>query len=858
MAVLKISSFGGISPKVPPRYLQDSQAQIALNCPMWNGSLQPLADVSDTLTTLTKTTTPQTIYRFGQDTVSDTNYWFHWPVDVDVCRSQIAGDASEWTFFTGDGGPKATYNALALATGDYPTVARPLGLPQPDVACTAFANEFNADEHPAEVLLTLTHINQLSTDYDILISTGADDAADYTTVQLTSPITAVGLAQDINDAMTTVTATANNDTVKIETVATGTDATLHVKYQTGDEKNTDGTFTYAQNPNLSATGTADTDAWLVIPDSEVGSIASGNTIKIHTEEGQVTADLLDSLSGAINAQNIAQAINTAAGSKLTAVAAGTSVVVKAGTEGDGSDGYIRYRRYLTGSAAAVVDLRENGSESAAPARFIVTQTNVDAAEGQYFVLTVNGGEERFVPVPSTAYAANLKFLEAYGITVNLYGAVEPFAIVQTNAVGTAAELSLRVGDYPNTPTFAIQSAEGRIDEDESTETRIYAWTWVNKESGFEFESAPSPASNEIDVRSGQTVSLTALQEVPTGEYVVTNRRIYRSVNGVFLFVKEIDAANNTFTDDVKPENLAEELPSMTWSPPPQALRGLINLPNGTMAGFVGRDVYFCEPYRPHAWPETYIQSIDYPVVGLGRMDTTLAVLTTGSPYFIQGSHPDSMVIVKSDLEQACVSKRSIVSHGGAVFYAAPDGLMMLSPGGSRIVTDKLFSFDQWQTFFKPETIHAYQHDNQYIAFYDNGTDRGGFIFDMQSQQMVTHDIYAEAGYHDLQRDKLFLAYDDRTIRAWGRGSSKTLRWKSKKFTMPKPLSFAWGQLEAEGYPMTVSFIADGTTIHTQTVSSRDPFRLPARVGRDWEMQIDGDYEVFSLAIAHSSAELRDG
>jgi hypothetical protein len=858
MAVLKISSFGGISPQVPPRYLQDSQAQIALNCPMWNGSLQPLGDAGDSLLTLTKSTVPQTIYRFGQDTISDTNYWFHWPVDVDVCRSQIAGDASEWTFFTGDGGPKATYNALALATGDYPTVARPLGLPQPDAACTAFGNEFTADEHPAEVTLNTIHIEQLDTQYGLMISTGADDAADYTTVTLTSPITAVGLAQDINNALNTVTATANNGTVKIETNATGTDVTLHVKYQTGDEKNTDGTFVYATNPNLSATGTADTDAWLVIPDTEIGSISGGNIIKIHTEEGQVTADLLDSLSGAINAQNVAQAIRTAAGSKLTAVAVGTSVVIKAGTEGDGSDGYIRYRRYLTANGDAVADLRENGSESAAPARFIVTQTNVDSAENQYFVLTVNNGEERFIPVPATSYVANLKLLEAYGITVNIYGAVEPFAIVQTNAVGTAATLSLRVGDYPTTPTFAIQSAEGYIDEDESQETRVYTWTWVNKESGYEFESAPAPASNEVNVRTGQTVAISGLQQVPTGEYVVTNRRIYRAVNGVFLFVKEIDAANNTFVDDVKPENLAEELPSMTWSEPPQNLSGLTNLPNGMMAGFVSRDVYFCEPYRPHAWPQNYIQSIDYPVVGLGRMDTTLAVLTTGSPYFIQGSHPDSMVVVKSDIEQACVSKRSIVSHGGAVYYAAPDGLMMLSPGGSRIVTENMFDFRQWQAYFKPESIHAYQHDNQYIAFYDNGAQRGGFIYDMKSQQIILHDIYAETGYHDLQRDKLFLAYDDRTIRVWGDGPTKTMRWKSKKFTMPKPMSFAWGQLEAENYPLTVTFIADDTTIHTQTVTSRNPFRLPAKVGRDWEMQIDGDYEVFSLAIAHSSAELRDG
>ena len=98
MAVFSIKSFGGIAPVTPPRYLQDSQAQTALNCPVFRGSIQPLTSMGSTVATLTKTGTPKSIYRFGQDTVSDNNYWFHWLQDVDVCRSQIAGDVSSGHF----------------------------------------------------------------------------------------------------------------------------------------------------------------------------------------------------------------------------------------------------------------------------------------------------------------------------------------------------------------------------------------------------------------------------------------------------------------------------------------------------------------------------------------------------------------------------------------------------------------------------------------------------------------------------------------------------------------------------------------------------------------------------------------
>jgi hypothetical protein len=403
----------------------------------------------------------------------------------------------------------------------------------------------------------------------------------------------------------------------------------------------------------------------------------------------------------------------------------------------------------------------------------------------------------------------------------------------------------------------IATTTGTADENTTPETRVYTWTWVNKEAGLESESAPADASLSADVSPGQSVSLTGFAGVPSG-YIVSHRRIYRSTSGVFLFVAEIPAAQNSYTDNVSADALGEELPSLYYAEPPAALKGLTNLPNGMMAGFVGRDVYFSEPYRPYAWPETYIQTVDYPVVGLGRMDTTLAVLTTGTPYLMQGTHPDSVAVVKSDLEQACVSKRSIVSFGGSVVYAAPDGLMRLAPGGSQIITQNLFNYKQWQAYFKPESIHAYAHDNQYIAFYDTGSTQGGFVYDMASGQFILHDIYATAGFRDVQRDKLFLAFENRSVATWFEGAAKPYVWRSKKFTMPQIMGFSCAQLEAETYPMVVRIIADGEIIHSQTVTSRNPFRLPAKVGRDWEMQIEGSSEVFAIAIANSMTELANG
>jgi hypothetical protein len=849
MAALQIKSFGGVSPKVPPRYLQDTMAQTALNAVVFNGSLQPLSNVGAAVHTLTKVGTPLTIYRFGQDSVSDSQYWFHWTSDVDVCRSQISGDTSEWTFYTGDGAPKATYSQLALSGSNYPTVSRPLGLPAPTAALAASPSVFTPTTSPAEVILTSTAIGQLSTSYGIQISITGTEDANYTTVTLTSPITASSVASAVN-AAAGVAAVVEGTGVKITSDATGDAAKLYVRYRTGSTANTSGTFTYS-GLDLQATGTANTPPLLIIEDAEIGSIDAGDTITLASN----VATRVDAVtSTTLTAATLVTFLNSRMSGQMVATAYGSCVVITPGTEATGASGTITYSRSVGGDT--VFTKNSVGSESSAPAQVFVTQANVDSVEGRYLSVLINGVES-FVSVPAVYTVNNLSIVSSYGGTATVFGAVEPFAIVATNSTGTSSSIRLRGGDYPTVAQYSSLNATGVTDVPAVPESRVYAWTWVNKEAGFEFESAPSPASATVEVRVEQSVAISGREVVPTG-YVVTHWRLYRAVSGVYLFVAELPASQTSYTDSVLAESLGEELPSLTWLPPPATLRGLINLPNGIMAGFTGRDVYFCDPYHPHAWPVQYNQTVDYPVVGLGRMDTTLAVLTTGTPYFIQGSSPDAMVVVKSDLEQACASKRSIVSTNNSVIYASPDGLVLLSSSGSRLLTEQMFSRALWQEAFNPSSIHAYQQDRKYVAFYNNGVTAGGFIFDLTSGHFIYHNIYATAGYNDLQADKLYTAFSDRTVKIWQAGSALSYIWRSKKFTMPQIMGFSCAQVEAEAYPVTAKVYSNGTLVHTQTVASRTPFRLPVTPGRDWEFQIEGNTEVFAVLVAQSMEELANG
>lgn len=890
MASFFIKSFGGVSPKTPPRYLQDSQAQVAINCPVFAGTLVPLPGLTaNPVVNLTNIAAEiKTIYRYGQDADSDFLYWFAWDRDVDVARGQIAGDPVEWTFFTGDDYPKATYNSLALSASPYPAGAIPLGIPNPLKALDATPDPAfdNTEEFPAEVVLDVIALSNLTTSG---CQISLDDGATYTTISLASlPANnrASYVAAQITAASLALTAVVDTGEVVIKTTAIGTTASLIFRGITGTTSsiNTEGTFTYNAFDTTTYTASGLQDPIYYLKADQWGTIATDlpagkSTAFIIRATKLASKDFEPLLNKKVttpfaNATAVANYITanwTNVAKTLAVDVVGTTVVLRPngtnyGKTVGGSTGYsgvIRVEIDKYDDSEKVLAKEYSGNvNSPAYSYVFVTKTDFESyIKGKYAAVTVNG-TETILPIATTQ---SLFFSLPEGSFSESISSDNSSIIIRTLAT-TGSSIRVRGGTYPTTSTnsYSTLSGVGSSNEKSIAETRVYTYTWVSTVAKRDFESGPASPSLAVDVFDGQSVRLSKLQSATLtgGEYVVdkiykvTSRRIYRAVNGVYLFVDEIPASQTEYVDSKKPEDLSEEMIVAGWAPPPNELAGLINLPNGLMAGFVGRDVYFCKPYYSHAWPEEYIQSLDYPVVGLGRMDTTLVALTTGVPYFIQGSSPESMIVVKSDIQQSCASKRSIVSISGTVLFASPDGLVMLSTGGSVIITDNMFTRAQWQGL-NPSSIHAYQHDSKYIAFYDTGVTQGGFVYDLISKQFIFHDIYVTAGYNDLLRDQLFLASSDKSIKRWFDGANKTYTWRSKLFTLPQIMSFSCAQVEAETYPVTAKFYCDNsvTPFHTQTVSSRVPFRLPVKAGRDWEIQIEGTSQVFSVGVAQSMQEL---
>ena len=398
---------------------------------------------------------------------------------------------------------------------------------------------------------------------------------------------------------------------------------------------------------------------------------------------------------------------------------------------------------------------------------------------------------------------------------------------------TTASIATATVPYPSAsyslgvpaPDATLTASDFTGDEPETEferETRLYVCTLVTEEG---YEGAPSlPVEVTIGQEQGCTVG--GLPTSAPGNYNVTRKRIYRgtSASTELQFLVELDLSEASYVDAIDVTELGEALITYDYDLPPDELIGLTVLPNGVLAGFNDNQLCFCEPYIPYAWPTGYRLTTENPIVGIVPVSGGLLVTTTGKPYIAIGSQPGSIQLQQIDSNQACVSKRSAVDIGSAAMYASPDGLVQGSLSGVQLFGNTLFSREQWQAL-KPESIHAYYHDEKYIFFYDNGEEQGGYILDPKGKQDALTELsfYATTGYNDLETDTLYLVVGSEIV-AFQHGDPLQYTWKSQQYRLPNLMPYSVCRVIADAYPGEITIHIDGvaTTIEYQ---DDQPFRL---------------------------------
>jgi hypothetical protein len=220
--------------------------------------------------------------------------------------------------------------------------------------------------------------------------------------------------------------------------------------------------------------------------------------------------------------------------------------------------------------------------------------------------------------------------------------------------------------------------------------------------------------------------------------------------------------------------LSEAMISQLWSPPPASMLGILPLPNGIYAGFTGNTLCLSAQGVPHAWPIEYELDFDFPIVGIGNIDSTVVVCTENFPYLCSGATPDAYSQTKASYPYACASKRSIqfIQNVGVVF-ATFEGLVSIAgPGMERVMTRDLFSKLEWGEL-NPATMLSAVNDNRYFCWYDAtgiGGAKAGFYLDLQPQSpypgipsivsgKCSLAFHATVRYNDPLSDGLYMILD---------------------------------------------------------------------------------------------------
>ncbi|MDY7116607.1 hypothetical protein RAN53_09615 [Halomonas sp. SSL-5] len=422
--------------------------------------------------------------------------------------------------------------------------------------------------------------------------------------------------------------------------------------------------------------------------------------------------------------------------------------------------------------------------------------------------------------------------------------------------------------YPSTaytlgmpaPTSAPQVAapSNRVPLSDHPDTAVETAYVVTVVSAYGEEGPPSNPSAAIvrwdmvdEAPAGGNVEIT-LPAAPSGAYNVTAKRLYRvESGGVYQFVAEVSPGTSSYTDSVPSESLGRALPSTEWDGPDARMIGLTALPNGILAGFFENTLCFSEAYLPHAWPVGYQLAFPDDIVAIASTAAGLVVVTEGQPHLVSGSSPEAMAQIELDVNQSCVSRRSLVDMGEFALYASPDGLVAAAGRDARVATREVMSREQWQAL-KPETIHAYRYDGRYLAFYESGC----FTF-TPGEGIEFFDITASGGYYDIADDTLYLI-QDAGITAWGKGDPLTFTWRSRLHEIPPGAAgFTCAKVIARDYPVALRLFADGEAVLDLSVKDAQMFRLPAgyTLNRDWEIELAGTHEVNSVQIATSPTEL---
>ena len=364
------------------------------------------------------------------------------------------------------------------------------------------------------------------------------------------------------------------------------------------------------------------------------------------------------------------------------------------------------------------------------------------------------------------------------------------------------------------------------------EVRAYVYTW---QSEFDEEGPPSPPTVEQGLASGTawTIELNPPSSTATGSRTLKYTNIYRSVTALdgtasYYRVAQLPIAQETFLDTAIDASITSNLilPSASWTAPPADLQGVVVMANGILAGFSNtKEIWFCEPYTPHAWPAGYALTVDAPIVALAAVGSSLVVLTESTPWIATGVSPATMTLGKIASREPCISRGSAAPAGEGIYYASPNGLILVNMMGTTNVTQSFITKENWSAM-GVEDFSASKYMMAYVAFAKGSKSRdNGVMLDHVTPNVSFSWLSEPATVGNIYSDELsgstFIVTPTQVLE-WNPATAENLLpwvWRSKQYRFPFAQQFVGGIVYFE-VPSTLN-IAAPTSASRNTSQNQD-------------------------------------
>lgn len=307
------------------------------------------------------------------------------------------------------------------------------------------------------------------------------------------------------------------------------------------------------------------------------------------------------------------------------------------------------------------------------------------------------------------------------------------------------------------------------------------------------------ASASVFTVPGNFAAATAWERVAAWNTTGMKRRLYRSAGSTGSFQLVSDDVGTTFADNLSDAAIpGDELISSDWEPPPTGLKGVRELPNGCLVGFIGTQLCYSEPYQPHAWPSRLRRVVNHEIVGIEPYGTTVVVGTKSIPYQAIGNEPESVTMESTNKVWPCLAKRGMVSIGDGVLLPTTHGMAYVGLRGSFMWSDPFFARTEWRELMPEKMVAVSTEGRVYVRYGDLTTAYGVLVFDMSESEIGLTQLsyYPDELYADPVNGQLYIVTADGISQFdAGIGARLDYSWRSKDYHFQKPFNMGAAKVD---------------------------------------------------------------